>query len=281
MRVLVTGAAGQLGQAIVARFSGSAHVDALTRERLDVADESAVQGTVSELRPDVIVNCAAYNDVDGAEDHASRALQDNALAVLALARAARGLGAVFVHYGTDFVFDGEAETPYTEDDSPNPRSHYGLSKLLGEWLSAEARAYYLLRVESLFGGARAKSSVDRILDALRSGQPARVFFDRTVTPSYVADVAEATAQLIDRRSPFGLYHSVNTGVSTWLRIAEEAARLLKVEPQLVPVSVKDVRLRAARPQFCALSNDKLRGVGIEMPAWQDALRRYVETISAT
>lgn len=281
MRVLVTGAAGQLGSAIVARFSRIADVEAFTRQRLDISNAAAVQRIVGELRPDVIVNCAAYNDVDGAEDNASQALQDNALAVLALAEAARGSGAVFVHYSTDFVFDGDAERPYTEEDSPNPRSHYGLSKLLGEWFSADAGAHYVLRVESLFGGIRAKSSIDRILDALRSGQSARVFFDRTVTPSYVVDVADATADLIGRRLPFGVYHCVNTGMSTWLGIAEEAARLLKLEAQFVPVSVKDVQLRAARPQFCALANDKLRDAGIPMPDWRDALRRYVETISAT
>ncbi|HEV3484654.1 MAG TPA: NAD(P)-dependent oxidoreductase, partial [Vicinamibacterales bacterium] len=225
--------------------------------------------------PDVIVNCAAYTDVDGAEDDPATALERNAFGVLALARAAAGRGATLIHYSTDFVFDGTASTPYSEEDAPNPRSTYALSKLLGEWFAADAPSHYVLRVESLFGGTRAKSSIDRILDALREGRPARVFFDRTVTPSYVADVADASAQLLRRGAPFGLYHCVNTGSSTWQGVAEEAVRLMRVSGEIVPVSVKDVPLRASRPQYCALSNDKLRSVGIAMPTWQDALARYI------
>lgn len=275
MRVLVTGAAGQLAQAIAARFSHRGEVVPLSRTELDIADEAAVHEAVARHRPTVIVNCAAYNDVDGAEDHAVDALLVNAFGVLSLARAAAAAGATLVHYGTDFVFDGEASRPYVESDPPMPQSHYGLSKLLGEWLAADASAFYVLRVESLFGGARAKSSVDRILEAIGRGEPARVFVDRTVTPSYVDDVAMATEQVVDRNLPFGVYHCVNTGPTSWLGIAEEAARLLGKEAALVRVSVRDVPLKARRPQYCALDNSRLREAGIVMPTWQDALARYI------
>ena len=281
MRVLVTGAAGQLGAAVASYFAGFAEVAALTRHELDITSDAAVERAVASTGPDVIVNCAAYTDVDAAEDEPGTALERNALGVLALARAAASRGATLVHYSTDFVFDGAARAPYTEEDAPNPRSHYALSKLLGEWFAAAAGRYYVLRVESLFGGERAKSSVDRILAALGSGQPARVFFDRTVTPSYVVDVAAATAELIRRAPPFGLYHCVNTGTSTWLEVAEEAARLLGVKGTIVPVSVDEARLRAARPRYCALSNEKLRAAGIAMPSWQDALARYIRGGSRT
>lgn len=274
MRVLVTGAAGQLGRTIARHFAAD-EVTPVTRQELDVTSEQDVLRQVADARPDVIINCAAYNDVDGAEDHAGDALAANAFAVLALARGARASNAVLVHYGTDFVFDGRADRPYTEEDAPRPESAYALSKLLGEWFAADAPTYYVLRVESLFGGERAKSSVDRVLTALRAGEPARVFSDRTVTPSFVEDVADATAHVLERRPPTGVYHCVNSGVTTWLGIAEEAARLLGVDAHLVPVSVASVKLRARRPQYCALSNDKLRAAGIEMPAWQDALARYI------
>jgi dTDP-4-dehydrorhamnose reductase len=275
MRVLVTGAGGQLGSVVAAQFAAFAEATALNRHDLDITNDDAVQEGVASRSPDVIVNCAAYNDVDGAEDDPASALQGNAFGVLALARAADACGATLVHYSTDFVFDGTSPSPYTEGDLPNPRSNYAMSKLLGEWFAAHAQAHYILRVESLFGGSRAKSSIDRILDALRSGRPARVFFDRTVTPSYVGDVADATARLLQTRAPSGLYHCVNTGSSTWLGVAEESARLLAVNGEIVPVSVKDVPMRAARPQYCALSNDKLRSVGISMPSWQNALARYI------
>src|SRR5690606_15872637 len=122
-------------------------------------------------KPDVIINCSAYNLVDQAEDDAPAALAVNGFAVLNLARAAREAGAMLVHYGTDFVFDGRSTEPYTETDRPVPESTYGMSKLLGEWFAAEAPRHYVLRVESLFGGTRAKSSIDKILDAILAGEP--------------------------------------------------------------------------------------------------------------
>ena len=275
MRVMVTGAAGQLGGAIVRRFGNDHDVLPLTRRELDVTRESDVARIVRSERPDVLINCTAYNDVDGAEDHAREAFDGNAFAVLALARAARDTSAAFVHYGTDFVFDGLADAPYTEDDTARPASVYGMSKLLGEWFAADAPAHYVLRVESLFGGPRAKSSVDRIIDGIAAGQPVRVFSDRTVTPSFVNDVADATAKLFEVRPVSGLYHCVNTGTTTWLGLAEEVARLLDRSADLQPVTVATVPMKARRPQYCALANRKLTEAGIPMPSWQDALARYV------
>jgi dTDP-4-dehydrorhamnose reductase len=275
MRVLVTGAAGQLGAAVTAAFAGRAEVRAFTHTALDIADADAVARVVTAERPDAILNCAAFNDVDGAEDRAAEALRGNAFGVLALARAAAG-DATLVHYSTDFVFDGAARTPYDEADPPRPQSVYASSKLLGEWFAADARAHYVLRVESLFGGERRRSSIDGIVDAIRGGKPARVFVDRTVTPSYVLDVAEATWHLLASGAPHGVYHVVNSGATTWHELASEAARLLAIDAQLVPVRVADVPLRARRPQYCALSNAKLAAAGFVMPPWQDALRRYLQ-----
>jgi len=198
--------------------------------------------------------------------------------VRALARGAAGAAAVLVHYGSDFIFDGLADRPYTEDDEPAPQSAYACSKLLGEWFATDCPRHYVLRVESLFGGLQRRSTVDRIVDAIRKGDPARVFVDRTVTPSYVRDVADATWKLMDAAAPCGVYHCVNTGVTTWFELAQEIARQLGVQPDLVPVKVADVQLKARRPQYAALSNDKLARAGIKMPAWQDALRRYLATL---
>lgn len=274
-RIVVAGAAGQLGTATVRAFGARAEVVPLTRQDLDLADGAAVERRIAAARPDVVINCAAFNDVDGAEDRAIEAIGINAGAVRAMARACRDTGALFVHYGTDFVFDGLAARPYTEDDEPSPQSVYGCSKLLGDWFAADAPRHYVLRVESLFGGARRRSSVDRIVDAIAAGEPARVFVDRTVSPSYVADVADATWRLIETSAPHGLYHCVNTGHTTWLALAEEIARILGRDARLVPVRVADVPMRARRPQYAALSNDKLRRAGVEMPAWNDALQRYL------
>ena len=275
MRFLVTGAAGQLGSVIVERFSAFGDVTPMTRNDLDISREPDVLRAVRDARPDVIVNCSAYNQVDRAEEEAADALNVNAFGVLALARAAREAGAVLVHYSTDFVFDGEIDRPYLETDAAVPQSNYGRSKLLGEWFAADAPVHYVLRVESLFGGPLARSSIDRILDTVQRGEATRVFVDRTVTPSYVVDVAEATLRLLSIRPPGGIYHCVNSGVTTWLEVAQEAARLLRREPNLIPTPVASVSLPARRPKYCALSNEKLSAVGIGMPAWQDALARYV------
>jgi dTDP-4-dehydrorhamnose reductase len=230
---------------------------------------------VGREKPDVIFNCASFNHVDRAEEEPEAALNVNAFGVRNLARAVERSGAALVHYSTDFVFDGKTARPYGEDDIPNPQSVYAQSKLLGEWFALEAPRAYVLRVESLFGGANAKSSVDRIVTSLEAGSEAKVFHDRTVSPSYVVDVAEATKAMIDRATP-GLYHCVSSGHATWYELAEEIAGLMgkRADEHLVPISVTDVALRARRPQFSALANDKLKAI-VNIPTWQDALRRYL------
>ena len=285
MRIVVVGAGGQLGATVVheCRSATPAHeVIPLARRDLDVSDDRAVAAAIDRLRPDAVVNTAAYNDVDAAEDHPLDALTANAYAVRALARAAERAGAVLVHYGTDFVFDGTATEPYTETDRPSPRSVYAASKMLGEWFALDAPRAYVLRVESLFGGApdgpTPRGSVPTILNALVAGGSPRVFEDRTVSPTYNPDAARATRLLLESRVEPGIYHCVNSGRCTWLEFAQELARQLGIEPKLTPVKLADVQLRAQRPQFCALSNEKLRQAGIEMPAWEDAVRRYVATI---
>jgi len=278
VRVAVVGARGQLGTAIVREFEQRHEVVAFGRDALDVSDDAAVAAAMAGALPDVIINCAAYNDVDGAEDHPVDALNANAFAVRALARAASTHDATFVHYSTDFVFDGTGSEPYTETDPPNPKSTYAASKLLGEWFAADAPRFYVLRVESLFGraagGGPARGSVASIVKTLSAGGEARVFEDRTVSATYIIDAATATRQLVEQAAPPGVYHCVNAGHCTWVELARELARQLGVEPRLVPVRMADSTLRAARPLYCALSTAKLAAAGIVMPTWQDALRRF-------
>jgi dTDP-4-dehydrorhamnose reductase len=275
MRVLVTGAAGQLAGAIIEHFSGVADVVACPRRDLDITDPAAVSHRVSTFRPHVIVNCSAYNHVDRAEDDPVAAMDVNALAVRLLARAAASNEATLVHYSTDFVFDGRSTRPYTEDDEPRPESIYAASKLLGEWFAREAPRVFVMRVESLFGGRVAKSSIDRIIDALLEGRVARAFTDRTVSPSFVVDVAAATHALIERGEP-GLYHCVNSGFATWYEVAQEIRNQLGINGRIEPISVKDLQLAAPRPQFAALSNTKLERAGVPMPTWQDAIARHLK-----
>ena len=279
LRVLVTGAAGRLGAAIVEAFQ-DAQVIAHTRSSLDITDAAAVSGAVRAERPDVIINCAAFNDVDGAESAPLAALAVNAFAPRNLARAARDAGATLVHYGTDFVFDGRSTQPWDETAQPSPQSTYAASKLLGEWFALDAPRAYVLRVESLFGAASnwtgRTGTMDSIVAGLENGRDVRVFTDRIVSPSYVPDIAAATRHLVLRDAPPGLYHCVNAGQATWYEVAQTAAELLRVAPRLVAVSVNDVQLKARRPQFCAMSPQKLAAAGFAMPSWQDAMRRWLK-----
>jgi dTDP-4-dehydrorhamnose reductase len=274
--VLVTGAAGQLGQTVAQRFGRHHDVVACDHAALDITRADAVREAARRSRPDVIINCAAYNDVDGAEDQAPHALAINSWAVRTLARTARDTGATLVHYSTDFVFDGTAAEPYAETAAPAPRGAYATSKLIGEWFAADAPSHYVLRVESLFGGPAAKSSVDHLLAGILAGRPARAFADRTVSPSFVDDVADATRDLVERRAPHGLYHCVNTGWTNWVDLAHQLAALAgRPDAEIVSSNMADARLRVPRPLFAALSNNKLRQAGVTMPSWQDALARYV------
>ena len=276
MKVLVVGAAGQLGQAMVVRLAREHAVTPCTRADVDLTDHAAVLNFIARAAPQAIVNCASYNDVDGAEQHQARAFAVNAFAPRTLARAAEALDAILVHYSSDFVFAGTAAQPYTEGDAPEPQSVYAQSKLVGEWLAADWRRHFVVRVESLFGGTQARSSVDRIIDAVRKGADAPVFYDRVASPSYIEDVAGATAYLLGGGAPFGLYHCVNSGHATWLELGQEIARVLdRSAAGLKPVSVDAVTLKARRPRFAALSNQKLAAAGYAMPTWQDALRRHL------
>lgn len=253
-------------------------VVALDRASLDITTPASVQAVLAAVAPDAIVNCTGYNAVDAAEEHPSDALAVNAIAVRSLAHTARTLGAAFVHYSTDFVFDGLALAPMTEAHPTNPRSVYAASKLLGEWFAMDASPAYVLRVESLFGeadGVTPKGSLASIVTALKAGKAPRVFEDRVVTPTYVPDAARATVTLLERRADAGLYHCVNSGHASWLDVGIEAAHLMGLPPTFEPVRFADVKFPAMRPQYCALANDKIVAAGAEMPTWQDALRRYL------
>jgi dTDP-4-dehydrorhamnose reductase len=279
MRVAVLGARGQLGAALVHECRPHHEVVALDRATLDITDAAAVAERMGAIRPDAIVNATGYNAVDAAETHAVDALRVNAFGVRTLARAAGDRGAILVHYGSDFVFDGTATEPYTEADRPNPLSVYAASKMLGEWFAADAARAYVLRVESLFGrapdGPPAKGSVAAIVHALARGDVAKAFADRTVSPTSVTDAARATRLLLEGGAPFGLYHCVNSGYGTWTELALEASRLLGVPPRIEAIRLDDVKLPAARPRYCALSNRKLAGAGIEMPSWRAALAEAI------
>jgi dTDP-4-dehydrorhamnose reductase len=190
--ILVIGSAGQLGTAFKERLADSAELVAVSRADVDVSNGDALRRLIDRTAPALIVNCSAYNDVDGAEMHPGAATQVNGAAVAVMAAAARDRSATLVHFSSDFVFDGRKPVPYTENDQPNPISAYGRSKLAGERHAATAERHYILRLSSVYGGHTRRAYVDRILSRIGSGERVAVFTDRNVSPSYVPEIVEAT-----------------------------------------------------------------------------------------
>ena len=265
---------------MAARAAARGHaVLAWTRREADVTRPDILADALRAAAPDVVFNCAAYARVDEAEDEPDVAFAANAWAVRDLARLSRDIGFTLVHYSTDFVFEGQVDGPHSETDATNPRGVYAPSKLLGEQFAADSRSSYTLRVESLFGGPHAKSSVDALINGLRAGREVRPFSDRTVTPSYVEDVATASCQLVEMHAPFGLYHCVNSEETTWEALTRYAADILGQPQSLVaPVQMAGLKMRVPRPLKAALSNGKLIAAGVQMPTWRDAIARYIDVL---
>jgi dTDP-4-dehydrorhamnose reductase len=277
-RVLVTGSLGQLGAAFVRELSGPAHVEGVDIDILDITRKVDVAAFARDLRPTLLINCAAFNDVDGAELAPEQARLVNTEAVWTLARVAREVGATLVHYSTDFVFDGTQEAPYVEEDAPAPRSVYGMSKLLSEEAAASVERHYVLRLSSLYGGHTRKTGVDRTMEQAICGQPVQAFADRTVSPSYVPDVVRTTLALVERGARFGLYHCGSTGWCTWSELAAHILERLG-RPELlrsVPFTPSDYR--AHRPKHCALANLRLEREGLQVLHWRVAVDDYLGRI---
>jgi dTDP-4-dehydrorhamnose reductase len=233
---------------------------------------------VRGCQPTLILNCAAFNDVDGAETKPLEALRVNAEAVWTLASLANEIDALLVHYSSEFVYDGRLDRPYTEDDDPSPRSVYGMSKLVGERFAETASRGYVLRLSSLYGGHTKRTTIDWIARQAGAGRRVTAFADRTVSPSYVPDVVEATLDLVAGSAPFGLY---NCGSSDWCTWGDIAQRVLQARgrPHLLDrVPYAATPGRAPRPKHCAMSSARLCAVARPPRSWADALDHYLSTL---
>jgi dTDP-4-dehydrorhamnose reductase len=282
MLVLITGASGRLAGVVDRTLRARKYtVTALDRAALDITHSRQVADVMKDLRPAVVINCSAYNDVDGAETNVRTAFSVNGVGPAVLADAALMFGTTLVHYSSDFVFDGKTAAPYAEDVPPSPLSTYGVSKLAGEVAVRRVPRHYILRVASLFGGTGThghRATVDYFAESMLLGRPVRAALDRMVSPSYADDVALATALLLERRAAFGIYHCINSGLDSWYGVAAEIAKALGISPIIEPVRATEFKSAAARPQFCALADRKLGTVGIQMPAWQSAVRRHITAV---
>jgi dTDP-4-dehydrorhamnose reductase len=277
-RVLLIGGSGQLGTAIRQRWSDCA-IEAPARAELELADRAAMRGAIERFRPDVLVNAAAFHDVDRCEDEPERAFAINALAVAAAAALARESRVVFVTVSTDYVFDGATTAPYREDNAPHPISVYGVSKLAGEYLveSLRMRAF-VVRTCGVYGhtidGPGRKSFIERVLSQRRGDAPLRVVSDVVASPTFAGDLADALARLIETGA-FGLYHAVNAGAVSWYDFATEAIAQSGSEARVEPIAASERQARAARPRFSALENSNLGRLGVSIPGWRTGIAAYL------
>jgi dTDP-4-dehydrorhamnose reductase len=277
-RAMVFGARGTLGVALCDALPKGGYQLAASpsHAECDISDAAAVQALVDQVKPDVIFNAAAYTDVDRAESEPERSHAINAVGAENLARAAAGRDAAIVHYSTDFVFDGEKERAYDEDDPPSPQGAYARTKVEGDArVAAAAPRHFILRVGCLYGhGGRNFPST--IVRRLRAGETIRADRERLGSPTWVRDVAAVSAALAGT-SHYGLYHATSQGETSWSHFAEVAAEILGVAPDKVQgVPTAALPLKAMRPRRAILENRRLRERGLDtFPTWQDALRAFI------
>jgi dTDP-4-dehydrorhamnose reductase len=280
-RYAVIGAGGQLGFDLVRTFALPGELVPLGRADLDLLDAARTREVLQALRPTHVLNTAAYNQVDRAEDDRAGAFALNAEAVGALAAAVQELGATLVHFSTDYVFDGRRGSPYAEDDEPNPISVYGESKLGGERLAgARCERTLVFRVCGLFGIARSRGRggtnfVETMLRLAAEGRPIRVVADQVLTPSGTLDLARKVWQVVAAGAD-GTYHLTNAGQTSWYDFAREVFRLADLRPDLMPVTAAEFGARARRPAYSVLAHRRLAALGLDdLRPWADALRAYV------
>jgi dTDP-4-dehydrorhamnose reductase len=280
MKHLVLGSAGQLGRDLCSRLAGE--VISLTRQQADLASGSSLRAALEFLQPNVVVNCAAYNQVDRAESEPAAAFAVNAWGVRELALVCRDLGCELVHFSTDYVFglDAERSLPYAEDDPPGPVNVYGLSKLAGEYLVRSlCPRHYVIRTCGLYGvwgsGGKGGNFVQTMLRLAGEGKPIRVVSDQRCTPTYTADLAVATIELIGT-GRHGLYHTTNGGSCSWFEFAQTIFQFAGVQANLSAITTQEYAAAARRPAHSVLSMDRLATVGLSAPRpWQDALQAYL------
>jgi dTDP-4-dehydrorhamnose reductase len=279
VKYLVLGSNGQLGRDLCALLPDAV---AATRQDADLARPGEARAALERIRPDVVVNCAADNLVDRAEDEPTAAFAVNAWGVRELAEACRDHSCVLVHFSSDYVFglDETRQTPYTEEDAPGPLSVYGLSKLAGEYLvRALCPRHFVVRTCGLYGiwgsGGKGGNFVETMLRLAGQGKPLRVVSDQVCTPTSTADLATAVVALLGTDA-YGLYHLTSSGQCSWYEFARTIFQLAGVRADLTAITSAEYGARARRPRFSVLDSGKWRRLGQALlRPWQEALADYV------
>lgn len=283
-RIAIIGSAGQLGTALM-RELGERAVP-LRHQQVELTDLANLREVLTNLGPTAVINTAAYNWVDKAEDEPLVAYTVNALAPRNLAIVCAELQIPAMHISTDYVFgqasiDGQFPAPFQETDAPGPVSAYGVSKLAGEYfVRAVAPQHFVVRTCGLYGNAESTGKGNFVKTMLRLGRErgsVRVVSDQQCTPTSTADLAPALVKLLESKQ-YGLYHLTNSGATTWYDLAQSIFQVAKLTVNVEPITTREFAAKAPRPAYSVLNCNKAKSIGIELPTWQSALERYVPTV---
>ncbi len=278
---LVLGARGMLGSAVMSHVGHAAARGEITLlgfdlPEVDIADGGSVSKLFASVKPNVVINCAAYTDVDGAESASELAFHVNAAGAEILAHAARGAGALLVHISTDFIFDGASDRPYREDDAPNPLSVYGKTKLLGEAAVIKVAPEHLVIRTAWLYGPGGGNFVDTLLGLAPEKGRLRVVNDQLGSPTCTLVLAPLVWKLVTRGAR-GIFHVAGQPSCTWFDLATEAVTLASIECEIEPVTTREFPRPAERPANSALDCAKVEAfLGEELPHWREGLRLHLK-----
>lgn len=275
MKLLCTGSHGLLATNTLSILERYFTLIPLDIEEWDITDRDAGERTIREYRPDVILNLAAYTNVDECEDCLSLADRVNAEGAGLVAELCSAHNIKLVHISTDYVFDGEKGAPYTEEDGPNPNSVYGASKLLGERkVLAACPSATIIRTQWLYGHGGV-NFISKVTQIARERGAVEVVDDQRGAPTYAKDLAEPVRALIEKNRS-GIYHVANAGSCTWFEFAREIFRRLNIDAEVRPITSENLNRKAKRPRYSVFSCEKLfADTGLRMRTWQEALYDYL------
>jgi dTDP-4-dehydrorhamnose reductase len=281
MRIIVAGARGMLAQDLVSLLEKEHETLCPAEKDLDITDQKRVLDVIGDAKPDLVINCAAYNQVDEAETDRKAAFAVNAYGVKNLAAACRETESILCHFSTDYVFDGKKTQPYQPDDSPNPISVYGESKRAGEvFLQSELKdRYYLVRTSSLYG-RHGPNFVYTILRLAEKNETLTVVDDQLMSPTWTVNLAQGVVELI-RSGRFGTYHLTDrtAGGVTWFDFAKEILNARGLDTRIEPMTSREFNRPARRPAYSVLDSTGFTlSSGYEPLQWQESLRRFLNMI---
>lgn len=278
MDIVIIGADGQLGTDLQKVLGNTIP---LTISDIDIINEEQTKSILEKLSPNIVINTAAAHQVDNCEEKDIEAYKVNAHGAKNLALVCDEIGAALVHISTDYVFDGEKNSPYTELDNPNPMSAYGISKLAGEqFVKYLLKKYFIIRTSGLYGAAGCLGKgggnfVENMINKSKEGQKITVVADEVLTPTYTLDLAKKISELI-RTQFYGLYHITNNGQCSWYEYAKTIFELLDNNINIEKATGATYKTKANRPKYSVLENYNLKKYGFsDMPNWRDALKRYL------